>query len=410
MGTDAGTVRSWDDRFEAMVEQVGPCFGRRDLRRQASGYVKGLLGRVERKNGWQLSEYLGREKPYGVQRLLGRASWDADSVRDELRRYAAEHLLAEGEGGGEACRGGVLVVDETGFLKKGTKSAGVQRQYSGTAGRIENCQVGVFLALAGSRGRALVDRELYLPQSWCDDRARCEEAGVPADIAFATKPRLAMKMLGRAFDAGMEPQYVLADEVYGSDGKFRRFLEEKGRPYVLAVTSQQRLWVEFEQKRVDQIVQSAPSRAWFRLSVGDGSKGPRVYDWAASTFGLPSEQGLVRWLLVRRGVADPNERAYYLCLAPPQATARDLAVAAGKRWSIECCFEAAKQETGLDEYEVRSWAGWHRHVTLSMLALAFLAAVRARAAEDDGRPRPRRRPPRPGRRSKRSRRSTSSSR
>ena len=376
MGMDAGTVRSWDGQFEGLVDRVGPCFGRRDLRRQAAGYVKGLLGRVERKNGWQLSEYLGREKPYGVQRLLGRASWDADAVRDELLRYTREHLLSEGDAG-------VLVVDETGFLKKGVKSAGVQRQYSGTAGRIENCQVGVFLALAGSRGRALVDRELYLPQSWCDDRGRCKEAGVPADVTFATKPRLAMKMLGRAFDAGLEPQYVLADEVYGSDGKFRRFLEEKGRPYVLAVTSQQRLWVEFEQKRVDQIARSAPPRAWFRLSVGDGSKGPRVYDWAASTFGLPSEQGLVRWLLVRRSVDDPNERAYYLCLAPPQATARDLAVAAGKRWSIECCFEAAKQETGLDEYEVRSWTGWHRHVTLSMLALAFLAAVRARAADDE---------------------------
>jgi SRSO17 transposase len=282
------------------------------------------------------------------------------------------------------------------------KSAGVQRQYSGTAGRIENCQVGVFLALAGSRGRALVDRELYLPQGWCDDRARCGEAGVPADVAFATKPQLAARMLKRAFDAGLEPRYVLADEVYGSDGKFRRFLEEKGRPYVLAVTSQQRLWVQFEQKRVGQIVQSAPSRAWFRLSVGDGSKGPRAYDWAASTFGLPSGQGLVRWLLVRRGVDEPQETAYRLCLDPPQATARDLAVAAGKRWSIECCFEAAKQETGLDEYEVRSRAGWHRHVTLSMLALAFLAAVRARAGADDEPPerRPRRQPS--SRRSKRS--------
>jgi SRSO17 transposase len=395
VGMDAGTVRRWDERFEGLVDRVGPCFGRRDLRRQASGYVKGLLGRVERKNGWQLSEYLGREKPYGVQRLLGRASWDAGAVRDEVRRYAAEHLPGAGEGG-------VLIVDETGFLKKGGKSAGVQRQYSGTAGRVENCQVGVFLALAGSRGRALVDRELYLPQGWCDDRARCEEAGVPADVAFATKPRLAMKMLGRAFDAGMEPEYVLADEVYGSDGKFRRFLEEQGRPYVLAVTSAQRLWVGFEQKRVDQIVRSAPPRAWVRLSVGDGSKGPRVYDWAASTFGPPSERGLVRWLLVRRGIDEPHETAYYLCLAPPQATARDLAVAAGKRWSIECCFEAAKQETGLDEYEVRSWAGWHRHVTLSMLALAFLAAVRARADADDQPPerRPRRRPS--ARRSKRS--------
>jgi SRSO17 transposase len=379
---DVATVAKWEDRFEQMAEQVGPCFARRDLRRQAVGYVQGLLGHVERKNGWQVSEYLGRDKPYGVQRLLGRASWNADDVRDVLVGYARQHLLAEGEPG-------VLIVDETGFLKKGSKSAGVQRQYSGTAGRIENCQVGVFLALAGSRGRALIDRELYLPESWCADQKRCDEAGVPQDVAFATKPKLAMRMLARAFndDSGMQPEYVLADEVYGSDSKFRRFLENRGQPYVVAVTGQQRLWVQFEQKRVDEIAQTTiPRKAWFRLSVADGAKGPRVYDWAAARFGARTEHGLVRWLLIRRSVEDPAELAYYLCLAPPQATAKDLAIAASKRWSIESCFEAAKQETGLDEYEVRSWDGWYRHVTLSMLALAFLAAVRAVEADADERP------------------------
>ena len=176
---DGGVVEGWAEDFRGMLERVGPCFGRRDLRERAEGYVRGLLGRVDRKNGWQLAEYLGDDGPYGVQRLLGRASWDADAVRDEVTRYAAEHLLDEG--------GGVLVVDETGFLKKGDKSVGVQRQYSGTAGRIENCQVGVFLALAGSRGRALVDRELYLPETWCGDAARRAAAGVPKGATFATK-------------------------------------------------------------------------------------------------------------------------------------------------------------------------------------------------------------------------------
>ena len=380
MGTDAAAVRGWAEGFERLIERIGPCFGRRDLRGQACGYVRGLLGRVERKNAWQISEHLGREKPYGLQRLLGRARWDPHAVRDEVLRYAREHLLADGEGG-------VLIVDETGFLKKGVESAGVQRQYSGTAGRIENGQVGVFLALAGSRGRALVDRELYLPKSWCDDPGRCARAGVPADAAaFATKPALASRMLERALAAGVRPDWVLADEVYGSDGKFRRHLEARGQPFVVAVTAQQRLWVGFRQRRVDRLAGELPASAWRRLSVGEGSKGPREYDWAAGRLGGERPRGLARWVLVRRGIAEPTERAYYLCLAPPGASGEDLAVAAGRRWSIESCFEAAKQETGLDEYEVRSWVGWYRHITLSMLALAFLAAVRARAASDESPP------------------------
>ena len=382
MGTDAATVGGWAADFDGLLERVGPCFARRDLRSRAGGYVRGLLGRVERKNGWQVAEYLGDETPYGVQRLLGRARWDPDAVRDEVRRYAADHLLAPGEGG-------VLVVDETGFLKKGDKSAGVQRQYSGTAGRIENCQVGVFLALAGSRGRTLVDRELYLPESWCGDRARRTAAGVPEAVTFATKPALALRMLDRAFAAGLRPAWVLADEVYGNDPKFRRHLEARGQPFVVAVGSHQRLWADLTQRRVDRIADELPAAAWRRVSVGDGSKGPRAYDWAAGRLGGERPHGLTRWVLVRRSVADPADRAYYLCLAPPDTTGEALAVAAGMRWSIESCFEAAKQETGLDQYEVRSWAGWHRHVTLSMLALAFLAAVRARAASADA-PAPRR--------------------
>ena len=382
MGMDATTVARWEERFEQLTDAIGPCFKRQDLRRQASAYLQGLLGRVERKNSWQLSEYLGRAGPYGLQRLLGRARWDAERSRDVLLAYARRHLLSENEAG-------VLVIDETGFLKKGRKSVGVQRQYSGTAGRIENCQIGVFLALVGSRGRALVDRELYLPESWGRDRARCDEAGVPEGVTFATKPQLARKMLQRAFQAGCQPAFVLADEVYGNDTKFRRFLEACAQSYVLAVSCQQRLWVDFRQQRVDEIARTTPAQAWQRLSVGEGAKGPRVYDWAAARFGRPTAGRLIHWLLIRRSVTDPDDLAYYLCLTPQRATAGDLACAAGQRWAIETCFECAKQETGLDEYEVRSWVGWYRHVTLSLLALAFLAAVRAAAN-----------PPRRGARSK----------
>jgi len=274
----------------------------------------------------------------------------------------------------------VLIVDETGFLKKGDRSVGVQRQYSGTAGRIENCQIGVFLALASSKGRALIDRELYVPRSWSEDAARRAEASVPEDVVFSTKQRLAQKMLSRAFDVGFSPDWVLADEVYGSDSKFRRFLEERGQAYVLAVSSQQRLWVGFSQKRVDAIGRELSPKEWHRLSAGDGTKGERLYYWTGGQFGVPTEQGLRKWLLLRRSVEKPEEVAYYLCLAPADTSLKELARAAGQRWSIECCFEAAKQETGLDEYEVRSWHGWYRHITLSMLALVFLAVVRGEAS------------------------------
>jgi SRSO17 transposase len=370
---DAGVVEDWADRLDEVMARAAGCLGRSEVRRRAAAYVRGLLGEGGRKNGWRLAEQAGDASPFGVQRLLGRASWDADALRDEVLRYAWQHLLAQGEGG-------VLVVDETGFLKKGDKSCGVQRQYSGTAGRIENCQVGVFLALVGSRGRCLVDRALYLPKSWAVDKPRRREAHVPDDVEFQTKPQLAMAMLKRALDAGMRPAWVLGDEVYG-EWKLRWLLEDRGVPYVLAVGRDQRIWRDFRQVRVDRIADDAVAESWHRLSCGTGSKGERIYDWAAARLGIPADNGMIRWLLVRRQIAEPHERAFYLCCAPPDAGAAELAAAAGKRWAIESCFEAAKQETGLDEYEVRGWEGWHRHATLSMLALAFLAAVRAEAAE-----------------------------
>lgn len=373
MRMDAKLVRGWEAHFNRLVDEIGGCFGRRDLRRRASCYVRGLLGAVQRKNGWQLAEHLGDATPHGIQRLLDRASWSADELRDTLIRYARQHLLTEGDHG-------VLIVDETGFLKKGDKSVGVQRQYSGTAGRIENSQVGVFLALASARGRTLIDRELYLPQSWCDDPNRCRAANVPSHVTFATKPQLARQMIDRVLQSGLRPRWVLGDEVYGSDSKTRRFLESRGQPYVLAVSAQQRLWQHFQQQRVDKIANEIPQDAWSRLNVADGAKGPRVYNWAAGQFGAPTDHGLARWVLIRRSIEDPTERAYYLCTALPESTAQDLAVAAGQRWAIECCFESAKQETGLDNYEVRSWHGWYRHVTLSMAALALLGVIRAAAS------------------------------
>ena len=374
MRMDASTIRGWQNHFEHLEAHVGPCFGRCDLRRRAGSYIRGLLGSVQRKNGWQLAEHVGDATPHGIQRLLDRASWNADEVRDELVRYACARLLTDRDPG-------VLIVDETGFLKKGIKSAGVQRQYSGTAGRIENCQVGVFLALASSRGRVLIDRELYLPKGWCEDESRLRSAHVPEEVTFSTKPQLARRMLDRSLQAGLLPRWVLGDEVYGSDSKIRRFLESRGQPYVLAVSGQQRLWHHFERQRVDQIASAIPAKSWLRFSIAEGSKGHRVYDWSAGRFGVPTDTGLVHWLLVRRSIDDQIEHAYYFCAAPPQTTAQDLAIAAGQRWAIECCFESAKQETGLDDYEVRSWHGWYRHITLSMLALALLTVIRAEASD-----------------------------
>jgi len=372
-------VRHWAHELDAVGERLACRFARSEPRRRAVEYLRGLLSDAERKNGWQLAEKAGDEAPYGVQHLLGRADWDADTVRDDLVAYAHGHL---------ADAQGVLVVDETGFLKKGTKSAGVQRQYSGTAGRIENCQIGVFLAFTGRKGRALLDRELYLPEEWAGDAARRKAARIPPDVKFATKPQLAERMLERAWRAGVKAAWVTGDSVYGSDTHFRRFLERNGQPYVLAVRADQRLWVGLRQVRVDGVADGLPARAWRKASAGAGSKGPRWYDWAVAPFGPVDERGWQLWLLVRRHRERHEERAYYLCRGPAATPRRELIRAAGARWPVEECFERGKGDCGLDEYEVRSWVGWYRHVTLSMFALAVLAVIRSRA---EPRPAPRER-------------------
>ncbi len=378
-GPTVEQIGGWRDDLTALHARIARRFPRPEVRARAGRYLAGLLGGVERRNGWQLAEQTGERSPDGVQRLLRTARWDANVVRDDLRAYVVEQL-----GDPQA----VLVVDETGFLKKGTKSAGVQRQYSGTAGRIENCQIGVFLAYASPRGRAFLDRELYLPRAWADDPERRRAAGVPAAVAFQTKPQLARRMLERAFAAGAPAAWVTGDEVYGNNGRFRRWLEEQQRPYVLAVARAHAIWATVngvsQQVRAEALVRDLPADAWHRIVVGAGSKGPRVYDWACGRLPYQTEDGWAQWLLVRRSVTEPDELAFYRVFAPAATSLTEMAQVAGTRWTIEEGFERAKGAVGLDQYEVRRWDGWYRHITLCLLAHAFLEVTRAAANAEAG--------------------------
>ena len=369
MPTDQEVTR-WADEIKITSGLIGARFSRRDLRAHSEHYLRGLISQVDRKNSWQLAEEVGEPTPTNLQHFIARSRWSADEVRDDLRQYLVEHLDA---------KDAILVVDETGFLKKGMKSVGVKRQYSGTAGRIENCQVGVFLAYCSNTGHALIDRSLYLPKEWAEDRSRRTEARIPESVTFATKPQLARLMLERTLDAGIPAKWITADEVYGSDYRFRPFCEDRGLGYVVAISSQARLFLNGRRTRVDEHVGQIPKRAWRRLSCGSGLKGERLYDWAYVAWPHYDNLNLSRGFLVRRSLSDPNDVAYFFTNAPKRTTLKTIVRIAGSRWAIEECFEQAKQETGLDEYEVRSWIGWHRHITLSMLAHATLAVIRSRA-------------------------------
>jgi SRSO17 transposase len=369
------TVVAELDRVHARV--VGR-FARSEPRVRAREYVSGLVAGLERKNGWTLAEQAGEVSPDGMQRLLRWADWDVDGVRDDLRDYVVEHL---------GDRGGVLIVDDTGFLKKGVRSAGVQRQYSGTAGRIENCQIGTFLAYASARGHALIDRELYLPEPWIADRERCRLAGIPDEVEFETKPRHAMGMLARAFEAGVPFAWVTADEAYGQVKYLRVWLEDHDAAYVLSTKVNDTLiTVEGTERRADELIAELPARAWRRLSVGAGAHGPREYDWARIPIRIAWRAGRGHWLLARRSIADPSEVAYYVCYGRRRSTLLDLAWIAGARWRIEECFQQAKNEAGLDQYQVRSWRAWYAHITLSMLAHAWLAVSRSLVIKGDSTP------------------------
>ncbi|MFI6673114.1 IS701 family transposase, partial [Streptomyces sp. NPDC050481] len=350
--------------FNQVMARIARRFQRVEPRATAHAFVLGLLSGVERKNCWGLAEQAGHARPGPMQRLLRSARWDADEVRDDIRAYVFEHLGADD---------GVLIVDETGFLKKGTASAGVQRQYTGTAGRIENTQVGVFLAYASSRGRALIDRRLYLPDaSWCRDAERRTRAGVPDQAEFATKPTLAGQMIAAALDAGIDASWVTGDEAYGQDPGLRALLESRRTGYVLAVACSTRVRINQGRTtaRADAVADRLPASAWHRQSAGAGAKGPRYYDWAWIKINADD----YRHLLIRRNPGS-GELAFYLCWSPRRVPLSELVRVAGTRWCVEECFQAAKGQVGLDHYQVRHWTAWHRHITLAMLALAFLTAL-----------------------------------
>src|SRR6266478_1071346 len=355
-----------------LLVRIGSHVRRAEVRKRIGRYVQGLLASVERKNGWQMAEELGEANAHGGQRLLEEADWDEEAVRDELRSYVIEQL-------GET--DGILVVDETGFLKKGKKSAGVARQYSGTAGRRENCQIGVFLLYASTQGQAFIDRALYLPEEWTGDRVRCREAGIPDEVGFATKGELAQQMLQRAFAAGVPADWVVGDTVYGYD-ELRLFLEEQQKNYVVAVPETHTVWVQGRPQPVGLLAALLPPEAWVVLSAGEGSKGPRLYEWAWLQLPEQTEgSGRARWILIRRSLADPSKRAYYRAAGPAQTRLPELVRVAGSRWKIEEGFEEAKGEVGLDQYEVRGFRAWYRHVTLALLAHAILVVLRAEARE-----------------------------
>lgn len=384
-------VAAWAAGLDEVHARIASRFSRSEPRERVAAYLRGLLAPLERKNGWTLAEQAGESSPDGMQRLLATADWNPDRVRADLRDYVVEHL-------GDP--GAVLVVDETGFLKKGSRSAGVARQYSGTAGRIENCQIGVFLGYASPAGRTFLDRELYLPKAWTQDRPRCEQAAVPQDVEFATKPELAIRMLTRALDAGVPASWVTGDEVYGQHPGLRAFLQARGMSYVLCVASNQWVWVDSQpgnagagglgdrkQLQVKTLAASVPSRAFKKLSAGKGAKGPRVYSWARTPVQLPGKPGKQPksgWLLIRRGLADRTDCAYYLCSAPVGTTLATLVAVAGTRWAIEETFQTGKGEVGLDHYQVRRYDGWYRHMTLAMFAHAFLTVTRAASAGKGG--------------------------
>jgi SRSO17 transposase len=373
-GDELAIIERWPDALGELHARIVHRFLRPEVGERARRYLAGLLGRVGRKNGWQLAEQMGETGPQGAQRFLNAARWDADAVRDDLREYVVEHLGEE--------ETGVLVVDETGFLKKGEKSVGVARQYTGTAGRIENAQVGVFLAYASEKGAAFVDRALYLPrEEWVDDPIRRVEAGVPDGVRFATKGELAKEMLGRAFEAEVPARWVVADTVYGTARGLRGWLEKQGRSYVLAVPGTKGVYHEGRQRQARSLAKDLPGDVWARASAGAGSKGERLYDWALVSLPEPEASGAGRWLLVRRSIGDPTELAYYLAYGPKETPAEELVRVAGRRWAIEDCFEQAKGEVGLDEYEVRKWEAWHRHITFCLLAHAYLAVLRSNAAK-----------------------------
>lgn len=412
---DALSAKALAAELTSFHARFADLFARSEQRTRSQRYLVALLGGVERRNGWQLAEQLQEATPDGTQRLLTGAVWSASTARDRLVAVAQERF-----GSPE----GILIFDETGFLKKGTASAGVGRQYSGTAGKIENCQIGVFAGYVSPRGHLLVDRALYLPKDWTDDRARCRSAGIPDRVTFRTKATIAARIHHRVRRLGLATPWVTGDEVYGDSEALRGIIDARGDRYVFAVACKTHVWATAPASappgrrgprrqrvhaaapsvRVDELLAAQSAGAWHRLAIHQGEKGPIEYDWIALRIveKHSKQPGRAGWLLGRRSVTDPTERAYYLSNAPPDCPLEQLAHVASSRFVIEQCFHEAKDDLGLDQYEVRRWTAWHRFMTLTMLAMALLATVRQRLAEQTAeqlvRPAPKGRGPRRRRR------------
>lgn len=377
---DSVDVARWESAFGEVIDRIASRFARYEPLRHAAGLMQGMLAGLDRKNCWTIAEHRGHASPHALQHLLARAKWDPDAVRDDLRGYVVDHLGHEQA---------ILVVDETGDLKKGAGTVGVQRQYTGTAGRIENAQVAVYLTYAAARGHAFIDRALYLPKSWTMDPERCAAGGVPAEVRFATKPALAARMITHAVQAGTPAAWVAGDEVYGADPDLRATIRGHGLGYVMQIAANRRVPTPAGTLQVDQLPALLPAWVWQKRSAGTGSKGQRYYSWAWIAIGsehtTDDDHRGQHHVLIRRNDTT-GELAYHRCYSPHPVPLSTLVKVAGQRWRIEESFQGAKTLTGLDQHQVRRWTSWHRWTTLAMLAHAFLTV--ATAGERDNEPAP----------------------
>jgi SRSO17 transposase len=366
-------TREVEQEFDELMSRLGHVFFSESGFRNARNYLKGLLGPAARKNGWQLSESLGEETPYKIQQFIYRGRYSSDELRDELRTYVSEELGEED---------GVVVIDDTGFIKQGKKSCGVKRQYSGTLGKVGNCQVGVFLTYASTKGHAPIDRRLYMPKDWMEDRERLKGAGAPEGLEFQTKPEMALGMIQEATAAGVPYRWVTGDCAYGDYREIRQWLETNEKRYVMCVSGKEYIWDNNNQISVADVLKGLPSDGWFEASCGDGSKGTKVYDWTA--FEIESnmcQEGWKRVMLVRRSKSDETDIRAHICYAPKDTTDEKLVEVAGTRWTVETCFKEGKGGVGLDQYEVRGYDGWYKHITFACIALAFLTVLSSQSLD-----------------------------